>query len=534
MPDIVLFNPNVQKTPVLKQDAVSPEETAAYRAGAALKDMGDTLLKIEDREQTAQAREDAAKIQASMSEWIKTRAADGDVGNLAADVSARIDTELANATSKNRSAFYRMALENEKPALLSSFLNQAANAKINGTFFENEKRAKSIIDAKNTFVLNNPDQFKTAAEQTAQAINDAVLPAAAKEELINRAGRGYAYISMQHNLQEDPVRLRDDILNGEYAAYMTAEEQMNYLSGAENKILDSLISEPQNARDFIAQKPDYFKTIKKETVLKKIDNAERSAAEAALQADRLSRAVQELDFWREPTQAKIDAFDFRGNAERKAKWEDALSAVPKAAAQTDFSALTDFDEEIKKIAAMPDESDEQEAAVVSASAEVLAKMLSANQAGRLEDKDFDKHRDALIKAAQDKTIRADFRKAMPSLEKISQAQRQVREIADFQERRSANRSVAKSRKNLLGIQMGFYPAPAQRILADGFANMLVAAANGQPDAANEIYQKAISDALNVTFPAFAGKKKGDIVDLGDGVFGEFAGMNGIIPVVKGN
>ena len=64
--------------------------------------------------------------------------------------------------------------------------------------------------------------------------------------------------------------------------------------------------------------------------------------------------------------------------------------------------------------------------------------------------------------------------------------------------------------------------------------MLTAAANGQADAADGIYRQALGDALNVMFPAFAGKQKGDLVDLGDGVVGEFVELTGITPVIKGN
>lgn len=62
----------------------------------------------------------------------------------------------------------------------------------------------------------------------------------------------------------------------------------------------------------------------------------------------------------------------------------------------------------------------------------------------------------------------------------------------------------------------------------------IVAKTGDFDAADGIYRQALSDALNVMFPEFAGKQKGDLVDLGDGVVGEFVELTGITPVIKGN
>lgn len=534
MPDIMLFQSSVRKEPVLKQESARAEDTAVYQVGGALKDLGKAVLDIENRNQTLKARADMAEVQAKMSGWFAERAASGNVESLTEDMQKQLGKELSAATRTNRSAYYAQAVDDAKPALIASFLSQAEQAKIEGTFLENAKACEKIIDAQSTFVLNNPDKFKEAAQETAAAVNAAVLPAAEKDRLVKRAGRGYSYISMQNDLQENPNRLRENLLAGEYAEYMTPEEQMNYLSGAENKILESMLAEPQKAREFMKKNPDWFKTIKKETALKKIENMERVAQESALQTDRLNRSLQELDFWQSPTQAKIDAFDFRGNEEKRKKWEDALAAVPNPNAETDFIKFTDFGAEIEKIAAMPDETKEQQGAIISKAADVLAQMMGANQNGKLEADDFAKHKDALSKIAQDKTIRADFKKAMPSLAKIEQAMAQVCEATDPREKKAIRRAVADSRKNLLGAKFGLYPQKAQRILADGFSAMLTAAANGKADAADGIYRQALSDALNVMFPAFAGKQKGDLVDLGDGVVGEFVELTGIIPVIKGN
>ncbi len=533
MPDIMLFQSNYQKQPVLKSETALAEDTAVYRVGGALKDLGKAVLNIENRNQTLKARADIAEVQAEMSAWFAERQASGNVENLTDEMRERLDKALDAKTRANGSGFYAQAIDAAKPDVVAGFLSQAEKAKIEGTFLENAKACEKIIDAQSTFVLNNPDKFKEAAQETAVAINAAVLPASEKDRLIKRAGHGYSYISMQNDLQKNPDRLRENLQKGEYAEYTTPEEQMKYLSGAENKIFENMLVEPQKSRAFIEKNPSYFKTIKKETALKKIANMERVMQEDALQTDRLNRSLQELDFWMAPTQAKLDAFDFRGNEEKREKWQDALSAVLNTNADTDFDKMADFGEKIEKIAAMPDETKEQQGAIISRAADVLAEMISANQSGLLNADDFSKNKDVLSKIAQDKTIRADFKKAMPSLAKIEKTFKQLRELDDKKERRAARRDIEISRRNLLGAKIGFYPQKARRILSDGLSAMLSAVANGQAEMADGIYKKALSDALKVTFPSIAGKQKGDLIDVGDGVVGELAEFDEIIPVVKG-
>lgn len=169
MPDIMLFQSSVRKEPVLKQESARAEDTAVYQVGGALKDLGKAVLDIENRNQTLKARVDMAEVQAKMSGWFAERAASGNVESLTEDMQKQLGKELSAATRANRSAYYAQAVDDAKPALIASFLNQAEQAKIEGTFLENAKACEKIIDAQSTFVLNNPDKFKEAAQKETPA-----------------------------------------------------------------------------------------------------------------------------------------------------------------------------------------------------------------------------------------------------------------------------------------------------------------------------------------------------------------------------
>ena len=230
MPDIMLFQSNATKEPVLKRETARAEETAVYQAGGALKDLGKAVLGIEERNQTLKARADMAEVQAKMSGWFAERAASGNVESLTEDMQKQLGKELSAATRANRSAYYAQAVDDAKPALIASFLSQAEQAKIEGTFLENRRQAEKIINAKTAFVRNNPDQWLNAENEVSDALDSVVLDAATKERLKQNARRNIAFVAANEALVNNPQALRRSIRNGDFADFLGVDEQQRFLA----------------------------------------------------------------------------------------------------------------------------------------------------------------------------------------------------------------------------------------------------------------------------------------------------------------
>lgn len=230
MPDIMLFQSSVRKEPVLKQESARAEDTAVYQVGGALKDLGKAVLGIEERNQTLKARADMAEVQAKMSGWFAERAASGNVESLTEDMQKQLGKELSAATRMNRSAYYAQAVDDAKPALIASFLSQAEQAKIEGTFLENSRQAEKIINAKTAFVRNNPDQWLNTENEVSDALDSVVLDAATKERLKQNARRDIAFVAANEALVNNPQALHRSIRNGDFADFLGVDEQQRFLA----------------------------------------------------------------------------------------------------------------------------------------------------------------------------------------------------------------------------------------------------------------------------------------------------------------
>lgn len=230
MPDIMLFQSNYQKQPVLKSETARAEDTAVYQAGGALKDLGKAVLDIENRNQTLKARADIAEVQAEMSAWFAERQASGNVENLTDEMRERLDKALDAKTRANGSGFYAQAIDAAKPDVVAGFLSQAEKAKIEGTFLENRKRAEQMINAKAAFVRNNPDQWLNIENEVSGALDSVVLDVETKERLKQSARRDIAFVAANEALVNNPQALRRSIRNGDFADFLGVDEQQRFLA----------------------------------------------------------------------------------------------------------------------------------------------------------------------------------------------------------------------------------------------------------------------------------------------------------------
>jgi len=181
------------------------------------------------------------------------------------------DKKLGDLNAKNASMYYRQAMKEQGVSVFAGLIGQAENAKINGRFRQQQSDLEKMIAAQNTVVMNNPALWKTQADKAEADINAAILPAETKAAMIKRARHNFAYTSALTDLQTNPEKLKEDLKGGKYDGYLSAEEQFNYLSGAENNLFKSMLEgDTVEAEKFIKENRGYFTTIPEKEALKKL------------------------------------------------------------------------------------------------------------------------------------------------------------------------------------------------------------------------------------------------------------------------
>ena len=279
--------------------------------------------------------------------------------------------------------YYRQALDDAGVSVFASLIGQAENTEVNGRFKQQQDDLEKTIAANNTFVMNNPALWSQKADETEALINAAILPAETKMEIIKRTRHNFAYSSALTDLKANPEKLKKDIQSGIYQGSLSAEEQFNYLSGAENKIFNSLLEgDTVKAEHFIKENKGYFKTIPQNAALEKIKAVRAANKKEVLEQDRVNRALFELDFWNDPSWGKFEAFDFRGDETKQEKWRDRLMQVPNPGARTVYNSVSEISDAIDKLAEMPSNTKEEQGKLIEKASDLTAAIGKMNAEGK--------------------------------------------------------------------------------------------------------------------------------------------------------
>lgn len=544
MANIVLSTPGAERRGAVDNRVERAEDQPAFAAAQGFAQVGQAAnafgraeerLKKEKenqerRSQYLTAKRDAAQIQADLSVWLKKQEASGkSLDNLGADFAKKKNEEFEKAMSKNDNAFYREYMEEAGVSVFAGLIGQAENARINGEFLRQQKKIEEIVAAKNTVVMNDPSMWKSAAGEIENDINAAILPAETKAKMIQRARHNFAYTSALTDLQTDPAKLKRELEKGDYEGAFSAEEQFNYLSGAENNIFKAMLEgDTAEAEKFIRENKGYFTTIPESEALNKINAVRARREKDALEQDRVNRALYELNFWNDPSWGKLEAYDFRGDETKREKWEERLRQVPNPGARTVYESVEDISSAIDVLAAMPDETKEDRAKIIEKASDLTAAIGSMNAKGVLTVEDMRKYTSSVGKIAVDATLRKDLQAMKLQRSQFDAALKEAKSIKNRKERIKARKAIHKSETNAFFGLTG----EADKILADGYANFIKEVAAGNTDAANLIYKDTLIAARNVVYPFLADKKKGDVVTDDNGTVYVYEGMDGFTPVVQ--
>ena len=533
MANIVLSTPAAQRQGAVNNRVERAENQSSFLAAEGLAKLSEAVGDLERRKQGLKASADAAQMQAELSVWLKEQEASrkGKKGfeTLASDFIEEKDKRLSALKEKNGSMYYREKLDEAAVNVFAGLVGQAENARINGEFREQQERLQGMIDAKNTVVMNDPSSWKEAAVEVENQINAAILPAETKAAMGKKARHNFAYTSALTDLKADPVKLKEDLEAGKYDGAFSAEEQFNYLSGAENNILKALLEgDTVEAEKYV--KENKFTTIPEKAALEKIAAVRKANEKAVLEQDKIDRALFELSFWNDPSWGKLKAFDFRGDEKKKEKWEERLRQIPNSEAKTAYNSIDDISRAIDELETMSADTKEEQGKLIEKASDLTAAIGSMNAKGNLSVDDMRTYTASVGKIAVDGTLRKDLQAMRPQAEAFRSALKEANSIKNKKERVAARNAINRSQANAF---FGITPSPAEKILSDGYAAFIKEIASGNKDTANMIYKDTLIAARNAMYPFLAGKEKGDAVVDDNGTVMVLAGFDGITPIVEG-
>lgn len=526
MANIVLSTPGAQRQGAVNNRVERAENQSSFLAAEGLAKLSEAVGALEQRRQGLKAKEDAAQMQADLSVWLEKRKASGNPEEIGKDFIEEKNKKLNGYKEKSDSMYYRRALDEAGVSVFASLIGPVEEAKITAEFRDEEKRIQGIIDNKNTYVMTRPDAWKETSIEVAADISAAILPAETKAAMIKKAKHNFAYTSALTDLQVNPVRLKQDLESGKYDGAFSAEEQFNYLSGAENNIFKALLAgDTVEAEKYVRE--NKFTTIPEKAALDKIAAKRKANEKAVLEQDKLNRALFELNFWNDPSWGKLEAFDFRGDEKKKEKWEERLRQIPNPDARTTISSVDDLASGISGLASMPYGTDEEKGKVFEEAAKLTSAVFRMNKDGILDMGDMRNYTSSIGQIVTNGVMFDDFKKMFPDIERFKKDISAMRASAvnlPVRERSGYVASLGGTEKNA---------REAQRILQNGFGSFVREIAAGNKDTANLIYKDTLIAARNAMYPFLAGKQKGDAVVDDNGTVMVLAGFDGITPIVEG-
>lgn len=232
MANIILSTPAQQRQGVVDNRVSRVEDQAAYQAAKGLAALSEAVGKITQREQELKAASDAAEMQAELSVWLKEQEASGNVDNLAARLKQEKDKRLDRLREKNKSLYYKDAMNERGVAVYAGLIGQAENTEINGRFSQQQADLDRMIAANNTFVMNNPALWKEKADETEAAINAAVLPAETKAKMVKQARHDFAVGALNEAFKINPDIASGAVRTKEFERELSIAERQKYISSA--------------------------------------------------------------------------------------------------------------------------------------------------------------------------------------------------------------------------------------------------------------------------------------------------------------
>lgn len=495
-----------------------------------------------------------AEIRAQMSEAVNA-------GDPAAVTEAFSQYDKLRAEAlKDQDDVYAEAFD-EQSAAVRARLNQKMITAYQGALavHSDEELTDKLALAING-VENNDDLGELVAGY-AEGVDNAILPRSKKNR---RRLEGVAAI-LEAGAKRDPQGTAIALTEGKYDAYIPRADAMKIARAADDAAFYGMLERnPERLVRLMDERKDIFSSFSPKDRIeyrKKAENQLLERKKFDVAQDKANRAYAELDFFRAPTAAKLDAFDFRGNEKQREKWLSVLESVPNQLASTRIESVSEIASALENLAAMPADTPENREKLFKAAADRMADVFRLNLRGELGEDDMKEYRKSIGEIATNSSLRQHLKNISPVLANFGdlasewiQSKKAARDGRTFVQRMTENpikkyggrENGAKegSPRRLWDMtggaierisadiaDTGAKSAQVDDLLKNTMSKVLQKAALGDAAGAEAAYNEGVSRARVTLYPETAGKKKGDLIRK-DGIVYTYEGDDGLHPIYK--
>ncbi len=466
-----------------------------------------------------------AEIRAQMSEAVNA----GDPAAVAQAFS-QYDKLRAEAL-KDQGDVYVKAFD-EQSAAVRARLNQKMITAYQGALavHSDEELTDKLALAING-VKNNDDLGELVAGY-AEGVDNAILPRSEKDR---RRLDGVAAI-LEAGAKRDPQGTAIALTEGKFDAYIPRADAMKIARATDDAAFYGMLERnPERLVRLMDERKDVFSSFSPKDRIeyrKKAENQLLERKKFDVAQDKANRAYAELDFFRAPTAAKLDAFDFRGNEKQREKWLSVLESVPNQLASTRIESVSEIAAALENLAAMPADTPENREKLFKAAADRMADLNNLNQRGVLSNDDKQKYHDVISKTATDLTIKRHMENIAPVLVNLRNANEFLASIPDRRQRvRERNKILQSQGKSFFSGEMPRRANAGAEEMNLVMNEVLKYALNGDTAGATAAYNNGIRRVREKMYPETIGKKKGDVITR-NGIVYTYEGDDGLHPIYK--
>ncbi len=546
------------------QDINEPRRRAQALAEGVGKvtDIAAEILKRRDAEEYRKAKLDSAVVLSGIEAQIRSdmmnavQSGDEQAVREAFEKYADMRAEAL----QDKSSIYSAAFDEEQAGVYARLNAKRIEAVKDARAVHSDLAVSDFLESEKAGVGSGDGLYERVARY-AEKVDASYLPFAEKQR--RRYEGASELISL--GAKRAPSKTAADLANGKYDAYIPRENAMKIAKAADDEVFyKELENDPERLIRLMDERKDIFVSFSAKDRIdyrKKAENQLLARKKFEVAQDNANRAYAELDFFRAPTAAKLDAFDFRGNEKQREKWLLALESVPNQLASTRIESVSEIASALESLATMPADTPENREKLFKAAADRMNDLLLLNQRGNLSEDDMKEHRNAIASALPDMTLRRHLQDIAPVLAGFRDLTREW--IETKKNRRDERSFLQKSLENplknykrqnggadnvppnlLWNMSMGGVENKAADIFDTGakltrvndllrgtMSKILQKAVLGDVAGAEAAYRDGVSRARVTLYPETAGKKKGDLIRK-DGIVYTYEGDDGLHPIYK--
>lgn len=174
------------KTPVVRAANQRAQDRPEYQAAQGIEQANNAVDSIVARSQRLAAVADMAELKTGLSAWItEYENKGGDFTALPAELNKEIDNRMK--AFRNKGGYYAQAVEEEYPLMKERLAAKAQDIVVSRALSQAQESAEKLIAAESTDILQNPQNWRAAADKIEADLQDAFIAPDKKAALIKDA-----------------------------------------------------------------------------------------------------------------------------------------------------------------------------------------------------------------------------------------------------------------------------------------------------------------------------------------------------------